>query len=167
MSKLILSLFPTSLGWFGLLGDGVSVHRVEIGHRSAASLHRRVAGRYAEKSDWCPALRSRLEDYAAGDRIDFSDVTVVLPPLTDFQFRVMDHVRQIGYGRTESYGEVATGVGSPGAARAVGSVMANNPVPILVPCHRVIAATGRLGGFSAPQGTRLKARMLALEASDS
>ncbi len=165
--ELILSIFPTPLGWFGLIGDGESLHGVEIGHRSATSIHRRVAGQYASKSDWCPALRSRMEDYAAGGPVDFSDVTVVLPTLTDFQFRVMDHVRQISYGRTESYGQVAAEVGSPGAARAVGSVMANNPVPILVPCHRVIAATGRLGGFSAPQGVRLKARMLAMEAGES
>ncbi|GIS60136.1 MAG: hypothetical protein CM1200mP2_23610 [Planctomycetaceae bacterium] len=76
----------------------------------------------------------------------------------------MKHVRQVGYGQTTSYGEVARKIGRPGAARAVGTAMANNTVPILIPCHRVIAASGRLGGFSAPRGTRLKQRLLDLEA---
>ena len=110
-------------------------------------------------------LRSRLEDFAAGQPIDFDDVELVLPPLTNFRFLVMKHVRQVGYGQTTSYGEVARKIGRPGAARAVGTTMANNTVPILIPCHRVIAASGRLGGFSAPRGTRLKQRLLDLEAN--
>jgi|TARA_B100000809_G_scaffold230404_1_gene244732 methylated-DNA-[protein]-cysteine S-methyltransferase len=160
---LLLSVFPTPLGWFGLLGDGESVHGVEIGHNSAASLRKRVGTRSSRESDWDPELRSRMEDFAAGEEADFDDVALVLPAMTDFRFQVMNHVRGIGYGQTLSYGEVARRIGRPRAARAVGTVMANNPVPILVPCHRVVAASGRLGGFSAPQGTELKKRLLALE----
>jgi methylated-DNA-[protein]-cysteine S-methyltransferase len=160
---LMLSLFPTSLGWFGLLGDGESVHGVEIGHHSATSLRQRVGTRSSRESDWDPELRCRMEDFAAGKSTDFDDVSLVLPPMTRFRFRVMTHVRGIAYGQTNSYGEVAQRVGHPRAARAVGSVMANNPVPILVPCHRIIAASGQLGGFSSPQGPRLKKRLLELE----
>ena len=104
-----------------------------------------------------------MEDFAAGKSTDFDDVSLVLPPMTRFRFRVMTHVRGIAYGQTNSYGEVAQRVGHPRAARAVGSVMANNPVPILIPCHRVIAASGQIGGFSSPQGPRLKERLLELE----
>ena len=104
-----------------------------------------------------------MEDFAAGAPTDFDDVALVLPAMTDFRFQVMNHVRGIGYGETLSYGEVAQRLGRPRAARAVGTVMASNPVPILVPCHRVVAASGRLGGFSAPQGPLLKKRLLALE----
>ena len=160
---LLLSVFPTSLGWFGLLGDGQSVHQVEIGHDSAASLRHRVANRSTRESDWDPELRARMEDFAAGERLDFDDVALVLPTMTTFRFQVMNLVRGIGYGQTATYGEVAKRIGRARAARAVGTAMANNPVPILVPCHRVVAASGRLGGFSAPQGTRLKKRLLNLE----
>jgi len=166
-TTLLLSVFPTSLGWFGLLGDGQSVHGVEIGYPSASSIRRRIGSASARESDWNPELRSRLEDFAAGQPTDFDDVELALPPLTRFRFLVMKHVRQVGYGRTTSYGEVARKIGRPGAARAVGSAMANNPVPILVPCHRVIAASGRLGGFSAPQGTQLKRQLLEMEAAAS
>ena len=106
-----------------------------------------------------------MEDFAAGAPTHFDDVSLVLPAMTDFQFQVMTHVREIGYGETTSYGKVAQRIGRPQAARAVGTVMANNPVLILVPCHRVVAASGRLGGFSAPQGTQLKKRLLDLEAA--
>lgn len=162
---LLLSVFPTSLGWFGLLGDGESIHRVEIGHSSAASLRKRIGDHSSRESDWYPELRARMEDFAAGEPTHFDDVSLVLPAMTDFQFQVMTHVREIGYGETTSYGKVAQRIGRPQAARAVGTVMANNPVPILVPCHRVVAASGRLGGFSAPQGTQLKKRLLDLEAA--
>lgn len=164
-SELMLTVFPTSLGWFGLLGDGQAVLRVVIGHTSAGTVRRKLASKITNERDWCPDVRSRLEDYAAGVVVDFDDVQLDLRGLTDFRLKVMGHVREIGYGRTQSYGEVAKEVGSPGAARAVGSVMAENPVPVLVPCHRVIASRGRLGGFSAPQGIRLKQRMLEMEAN--
>ncbi|MEE3364160.1 MAG: methylated-DNA--[protein]-cysteine S-methyltransferase, partial [Planctomycetota bacterium] len=158
-----LSLVPTALGCIGQPGAGESVHGAAIGHRSAAARRQRGGTRSSRESDWDPELRSRMEDFAAGEPTDFDDVSLVLPPMTRFRFRVMTHVRGIAYGQTNSYGEVAERVGHPRAARAVGSVMANNPVPILVPCHRIIAASGQLGGFSSPQGPRLKKRLLELE----
>ena len=162
---LLLSVFPTSLGWFGLLGDGQSVHGVQIGHSSAASVRRRIGSDSTRESDWDPELRSRLEDFAAGQAIDFDDVELALPPLTNFRFLVMKHVRQVGYGQTTSYGEVARKIGRPDAARAVGTAMANNTVPILVPCHRVIAAHGGLGGFSMPKGVEMKRKLLGIESA--
>ena len=162
--ELAVSIFQTSLGWFGLLGTGQAVRRVQIGHPSAAAVRRALQGKFVTETDWSPELRHRLEDFTEGARDDFSDVPLLLPTLTPFQTRVLEHVRRIGYGLTESYGEVARRVGSPRAARAVGSVMAGNPVPLLIPCHRVVSSSGRLGGFSAPQGPRLKQRLLALEA---
>ena len=118
--ELLLSVFPTSLGWFGLLGDGEAIHGVEIGHDSAASLRRRVGKRSSRESDWDPELRSRMEDFAAGEPTDFDDVALVLPPMTEFQFLVMNHVRGVNYGQTISYGEVARRIGRPRAARGVG-----------------------------------------------
>ncbi len=71
--------------------------------------------------------------------------------------------RRIPWGQTRSYAQLAAVAGRPGAARAVGSVMAKNRVPLVVPCHRVIASSGQLGGYSAPQGLSLKRRLLAME----
>jgi O-6-methylguanine DNA methyltransferase len=108
-------------------------------------------------------LAERLEDYAAGRPVDFSDVAIDVTHLTPFSRRVVKACRQIPWGETRSYAQLASTAGSPGAARAVGQVMARNRFPLVVPCHRVLAAGGRLGGFSAPDGTRMKKRLLALE----
>ena len=102
-----------------------------------------------------PELRGRLTDYAAGAADDFRDIEVATEGLTPFGRRVVQALRRIGYGGRISYGELAAKAGAPGAARAVGSVMSHNRVPLIIPCHRVIAAGGKLGGFSAPQGLSL------------
>jgi methylated-DNA-[protein]-cysteine S-methyltransferase len=105
----------------------------------------------------------RLERYAAGDEVTFGDVAVDERHLTHFGRRVAQACRRIPAGQTRSYGELAAACGSPGAARAVGQVMAKNRYPLVVPCHRVLAAGGLLGGFSAPQGLAMKRRLLAME----
>lgn len=109
------------------------------------------------------ALVGRLRAYAAGQPVDFHDVAIDLGPQSDFQRRVVRCCRRIAYGKTATYGQLARLAGFPGAARAVGQVMAANRVPIIVPCHRVVAAGGSLGGFSAPGGVALKRRLLELE----
>ncbi|MCH7752272.1 MAG: MGMT family protein [Planctomycetes bacterium] len=108
-------------------------------------------------------LVERLREFARGEPTDFSDVAVETRGATSFQRRVIDACRAIPWGETRSYGQLARSVGRPGAARAVGSVMAANRVPLVVPCHRVVAAAGGLGGFSAPQGVAMKRRLLAAE----
>ncbi len=90
------------------------------------------------------------------------DVKLDLTGYTDFQKKVVRAVRRIPRGQTASYGQVAAKVGSPRAARAFGTVMAQNRYPLIVPCHRVVAASS-LGGFSAPDGISLKRRLLKLE----
>jgi methylated-DNA-[protein]-cysteine S-methyltransferase len=105
----------------------------------------------------------RLVRYAAGEPVDFSDVPVSLDHLSAFQRRVVKACRAIPCGDRRTYGQLAAAAGSPGAARAVGQVMAGNRMPLVVPCHRVVASGGGLGGFSAPQGLAMKRRLLALE----
>ena len=94
---------------------------------------------------------------------DFRDVAVDLEGATSFFRQVYEATREIPAGETRTYGEIAKAVGRPSAAQEVGQAMAKNPVPIIVPCHRVSAAGGKLGGFSAPGGPAAKARLLALE----
>jgi O-6-methylguanine DNA methyltransferase len=107
----------------------------------------------------------RLVAFLDGQPVAFDDVPLALDHLSPFQQRVVVACRAIPYGATRTYGELAAAAGSPGAARAVGQVMAGNRMPLVVPCHRVLAAGGRIGGFSAPQGLNLKRRLLALESS--
>ncbi|MAG94582.1 MAG: hypothetical protein CMJ48_12665 [Planctomycetaceae bacterium] len=116
-----------------------------------------------DQHDWSPSFRERLQDYARGVEVDFVDLKIDFPDRTRFQRSVIAATRRIPWGATRTYGQLAQSAGSPRAARAVGSVMAANRFPIIVPCHRVVGAGGRLGGFSAPQGVTLKQRMLELE----
>jgi methylated-DNA-[protein]-cysteine S-methyltransferase len=161
--------FPTGLGWMALAAQGGRLLRLTMGHPSAAA----AVASLGLDGDWIATDRSdleppiaevvdRLERYAAGEDVSFADVPVDLSHLSAFQQRVVRACRKIRRGRTRTYGELAAAAGSPGAARAVGSVMAKNRLPIIVPCHRVVAA-GSLGGFSAPRGLGMKEQMLELE----
>jgi len=108
-------------------------------------------------------VRSQLAEYFAGERKDF-DLPLSLSG-TDFQVAVLEALRQIPYGETTSYGAVAKQIGRPKAVRAVGAANGRNPVPIIVPCHRVIGSSGDLTGFGG--GLDTKAALLRLEAENS
>lgn len=111
-----------------------------------------------------PVLREtvrQLREYFAGERTDFDLPTGA--PGTDFQQRVWDRLRDIPYGRTWSYGELARALGRPGAARAVGLANGRNPLSIVVPCHRVVGADGAITGYGG--GVERKQRLLDLERS--
>lgn len=162
--------FPTELGWMAIAWRGERLIRTAFGHPSAAAAEAHLgladATAIADRRDlpgWTADIVSRLEAYAAGDEVTFDDVPVDLSHLTAFQQKVVRACRRISRGKTRTYGELAAAAGSPGASRAVGSVMANNRLPIVIPCHRVVGAGGSIGGFSAPDGLDMKRRMLALE----
>ncbi len=109
------------------------------------------------------SLGRRVRRHLAGHSDPFDDVPVDLKAVTPFQRQVYAALRRIGPGEVISYGELAALADRPGGAQAVGRAMATNPVPLIIPCHRVLAAAGRLGGFSAAGGVALKARMLVSE----
>jgi methylated-DNA-[protein]-cysteine S-methyltransferase len=98
-----------------------------------------------------------------GAEQDLSMFPVDLSPLPDFERRVLEETRRIPCGETRTYGQIAAKLGSAGAARAVGRALGRNPAPIVVPCHRVLAARGGSGGFSAPGGVTTKMKMLRIE----
>jgi methylated-DNA-[protein]-cysteine S-methyltransferase len=104
-------------------------------------------------------VSAELQEYAAGERTEFT--FPIAPVGTEFDHQVWDAVAAIPYGETRTYGEIATSIGKPGAARAVGTANGRNPVPPVIPCHRVVAAGGKLGGYGG--GLDLKRRLLALE----
>lgn len=164
------SIFPTSLGWIGFAGQGTTVVAATMGHASAdevrESLQSCVAksGQSVQESDWYPELRRALERYAQGRPVDLRPFKIDLGPMTQYRKRVLEAARRIPYGKTMSYGELAAKAGKPRAARAVGSAMASNRIALLIPCHRVVASGGAIGGFSCRTGVELKQRLLELEA---
>jgi methylated-DNA-[protein]-cysteine S-methyltransferase len=166
---LNVSVFATPLGYWAIAGRDNVLFRLTLGHASAAAAHRAIADSFeqsavqTEPEDWNSRLRQRLERYAAGERVEFDDVKLLLPKLTSFQQRIVEVTRALKHGETVTYGELATRAGYPRAARAVGTVMSSNRIPIIIPCHRVLGAGGSIGGYSAPQGVSLKSRLLELE----
>jgi methylated-DNA-[protein]-cysteine S-methyltransferase len=160
-------IFPTDLGWMAILGANETVKQLTFGHPSAAAalaalLPELVAEACSEA--WCPKLVRRLQAYAQGEVDDFRDVVCDPGPLTAFRREVLRHCRQIPYGKTRTYGELAAKAGIEGAARAVGNCMAANRIPLIVPCHRVVSSSaGRFGGFSAAGGISMKKRLLKME----
>jgi methylated-DNA-[protein]-cysteine S-methyltransferase len=113
--------------------------------------------------NWTANLIDRLTRFAEGEPVDFAAFNLALGHLTPFASKVVAACRRIPWGQTRSYGELAAECGSAGAARAVGSVMAKNRFPLIVPCHRVLAAGGEIGGYSAPEGLTMKRRLLQME----
>ena len=171
-STVYVNIFPTELGWMGVTGTGYTIQSIQIGHASATAAKKGVrhslqrsgaAPAHLIESDWYPQLRTALQEYSAGARVNFDEFQMQLPARTPFRDKVLAATRSIGYGKTTTYGDLARIVGHPGAARAVGTVMSTNRFPILIPCHRVLAAGGLLGGYTSPAGTDLKRRLLELE----
>ncbi len=114
----------------------------------------------------CPELGRRLIDYFRGVRVTF-DEPLDLSGFTDFRRSVLEACRRVPYGCTASYADLARAAGSPRASRAASSTMANNPLPLIVPCHRIISSDGSLGGYSAAEGLDLKLRLLQLEGAQT
>lgn len=167
-------VFPSQLGWMGLVGRGEVLCGLRFGARSAGVMERDLFKDFGDLSlqksrsgDWLDDLAERLQAYSAGEMDDFLDVEVDSARQSPFAGRVVHHCRRIVPGDTLSYGQLAERAGSPGAARAVGNIMAKNQFPLIVPCHRVVTADERLGGYSATGGVRTKQRLLDLESAGS
>ncbi len=164
---LSLSVFETAEGWVGMTGRGFVLHAFVLGYGSRNEVLARMREELesdVEIEDWNPDLRARLQSYFKGEAAgDFRDVETVVTEATPFAARVIAAVRDLNPGETRSYREIAVRAGSPDASRAVGNIMARNPIPVIIPCHRVVASGGRLGGYSSPRGLDLKIRLLELE----
>lgn len=161
--SLCVATFSTDLGWIALVGSGAIVNQVTCGHRTRAAALAAVEREFDRcwrEADWYPSLARRLAEYARGAPDDFRDVELDLDFLTPFARRVVKHCRAIGYGCTQSYGELAAASGAPRAARAVGNTMAGNRFFLIVPCHRVVHGGGDAGRLSASGRLRKTLRLL-------
>ena len=160
------TVFDTALGTFGIGWTDDGVARVLLpGLDPAETLERigRDGATPAEPPNWVEAIINRIEDYAEGDVAEFRDVPLDLDGVPEFHRRAYALLLEYGWGQTTTYGEMARALGDVTLSRAVGQAMGANPIPLIIPCHRVLASGRKAGGFSAPGGAGAKVRMLALE----
>ena len=162
-------IFQTANGFCGIAWNETSITRLQLPTRTADGAERLLLRRApgAEPGAPTPAVVQAIDAvkrYFAGEKTDFSDFSLDLSDQDALFRRIYAAARQVGWGQTTTYGALAEELGAgPEAARDVGEAMARNPVPLIIPCHRVLAAGGKVGGFSAPGGATAKLRMLELE----
>jgi len=162
------SLFETAIGTCGIVWTsrgiaGVQIHNADE-RATRASLLRRFAG--AQESAPTAQVQRAIDGIVAllrGEPSDLSGVTIDADDLPEFNRKVYDIARTIPAGATLTYGEIAERLGDKQLAREVGQALGQNPIPLIVPCHRVLAAGGKTGGFSAPGGVVSKLRLLTIE----
>jgi methylated-DNA-[protein]-cysteine S-methyltransferase len=168
MTVRAFALFGTAIGTCAIAWGPNGIVWLQLPQENEAGARRRAVRRYPEAAETRPppgvdlAIRDIVR-LMAGEPADLSRISLDMSGVPDFNLRVYAVARAIAPGETLTYGEVAVRIGEPGAARAVGVALGQNPFPIVVPCHRVLAADGRTGGFSARGGVATKMRMLTIE----
>jgi methylated-DNA-[protein]-cysteine S-methyltransferase len=162
-------VFETAGGFCGIAWNDAGITRFQLPTKSAKATERMLLRRAhgAKPGEPTPEAAEAVaaaKRYLEGEEIDFSGFRLDLGEQEAFFERIYAAARRTGWGRTTTYGALAKELGvGPESARDVGQAMARNPVPLIIPCHRVLAAGGKIGGFSAPGGSTAKIRMLALE----
>lgn len=161
-------VFDTAVGPCGIAWGEAALTGVQLPEAGAPQLRARMQARFPEAGEaaapaWVADIAGRIAALLAGGRDDLADVPLALDAVPAFHRRVYAVARAIPPGRVLTYGEVAEALGTPGASRAVGQALGHNPFAPVVPCHRVLAAGGRSGGFSAEGGARTKLRLLEIE----
>ena len=169
MAMPIGKAFKTStLGWMAFAVCDKFLHELTFGRKSKKAALAQLSvplccSVQSENLCWHADVIRKLNDYANGQAIDFTDIRLKLDGFSPFHRRILLQCQRIPFGHTITYTNLAARSGSPRAARAVGNAMARNRFPLVVPCHRVVRSDGELGGFSAPQGIKMKQRLLEME----
>jgi methylated-DNA-[protein]-cysteine S-methyltransferase len=168
MTTQSYSLFATAIGTCAIAWGPQGITGVSLPEAQETRLRARFKTRYpeAEEAPPSPAIArtiARIQALLRGECDDLHDVGLDDAEVPAFNKRVYDIARRIPSGATRTYGEIASELGDPLLAREVGQALGRNPFPIIVPCHRVVAAGGKTGGFSATGGVETKFRMLAIE----
>jgi methylated-DNA-[protein]-cysteine S-methyltransferase len=168
MSALGFVLFETAIGWCGVAWSDRGIVGMQLPEGSAQATRSRLLRRFPSASEVAPPahVQGTIEDIVAllgGSQRDLGGAMLDNEAVPDFNRRVYEIARTIPAGSTLSYGEVAERLGDRNLARDVAEALGQNPFPIVVPCHRVLAAGGKTGGFSAPGGVRTKLHLLSIE----
>ena len=162
------TLFDTAIGRCGIAWRSGLVVSTALPGADDAATTRHLLRRVPQASEAVPdsvaaEAISLVQRLLAGENVDLGAIPVDLDACPTFERQIYALLREVPAGSTVTYGELAARAGAPGAARAVGMAMGRNPIPIIVPCHRVLASSGRSGGFSAPGGVTTKFRILQIE----
>jgi methylated-DNA-[protein]-cysteine S-methyltransferase len=169
MSEPSFHLFETAIGVCALIWEGDRFVGAQLPEGDEAAARRRLAKRFPDASEpeLLPAFVvetiADIRALFAGEQRDLSHLPLALERVSEFNRRVYAVALAIPHGETLTYGEVAKRIGEAGASRAVGVALGQNPWPIIVPCHRVLAAGGKTGGFSADGGVETKLKILTIE----
>jgi methylated-DNA-[protein]-cysteine S-methyltransferase len=168
MDLMNFALFESTIGCCGIVWSERGIVGLQLPERSEAATRKRLLRRFPAAHEGEPPaeVRRAIENIVAllgGERRDLNQVRIDLDAASEFHRRVYDVARRIPAGATLSYGEVAERLGDRNLARDVAEALSQNPCPIIVPCHRVLAADGKPGGFSAPGGVATKLRLLTIE----
>jgi methylated-DNA-[protein]-cysteine S-methyltransferase len=167
------TLFPTAFGTCGLAWNETGLTGFQLPEASDARTEQQLVAKARSQPaalplpEWVQQLITRVQQHLEGKIQDFSATQLDWTRVTDFQQAVYRHALEIKPGYKKSYGEIAKlmALGNE-AARAVGVALATNPWPLIVPCHRVVSASDKMTGFSAPGGVRTKTRLLTLEGAE-
>ena len=170
MERRGFAFFETAIGRCGIAWSGRGLLAVQLPETRASETRTRLLRRCPDAQEVRPpvAVQEAIDGIVAllrGEARDLSAVSLDMDRVPQFNRRVYEIARTIAPGDTLSYGDIAARLGEPGAARDVGQALGRNPFPIVVPCHRVVAAGGKLGGFSAPGSIATKRRLLAIESA--
>lgn len=168
MTGLDFTLFDSALGACGIVWSPRGVAGVQLPETDAAATRARIRRRFphAREAAPPPPIQQAIGDLVAlltGEPRDLSHIAIDEDAVPAFNRKVYAIARTVPPGQTVTYGEIAERLGDKTLARAVGHAMGENPTPIIVPCHRVLAANGKAGGFSAPGGVVTKLRLLTIE----
>ncbi len=168
MPELQFALFETAIGACGIVWTARGIAGVQIHDGSERATRSRLLRRFAGAQEAPPPETVQraidgIVELLRGEKRDLSDVTLDVDDLPEFNRKVYDVARTIPAGETMTYGQIADRLGDKLLARDVGQALGQNPIPLIVPCHRVLAAGGKTGGFSAPGGVVSKLRLLTIE----
>jgi methylated-DNA-[protein]-cysteine S-methyltransferase len=160
-------LVATAFGPVGLAWSERGIVRLQLPGGDVAATRERLTrnadGVETHPPEWLQPTFTRLQRYFGGAEIAFPDAPLDLEAVPRFNRQLYTEMLKLGWGETVTYGELAERAGAPGAAQAVGRAMGQNPIPVIIPCHRVLASGNKAGGFSAPGGVSTKLKLLAME----
>jgi methylated-DNA-[protein]-cysteine S-methyltransferase len=168
MSAQAFALFDTPIGTCGVAWNAIGIAGFQLPSATAEATRDRMSRRFTGATESTPSagvqrVIDRVLELLAGKPIDLSDVPVDLTGAPEFHRQVYEVARTIPPGQTMTYGEIAKRLGVPHESREVGQALGRNPIAIIVPCHRVLGADGKMGGFSASGGVATKRRILEIE----